>query len=130
MGRISVEEIIQRRRARREQVINSAKKWASKLKGPITAILVGSYARGDFNVWSDVDIVIVSPLFEKQTPLERLSRVDSPPGYEVIPWTPRELKDMISNQNPIAVEIIKHGIILRDDIGIEEKINKLKKKPS
>jgi len=40
------------------------------------AILIGSYARGDFNLWSDIDVVLISELscnLPRQTQENRLS---------------------------------------------------------
>jgi len=37
----------------------------------VTAVLVDSYARGDFNLWSDVDVLLISDSFPER-PLERL----------------------------------------------------------
>jgi Nucleotidyltransferase domain. len=35
--------------------------------------MIGSYARGDFNRWSDVDLVVISDF--KGNPLERLEKL-------------------------------------------------------
>ena len=37
----------------------------------MAAYLFGSYARGDWNEWSDIDIAIVSPVFEGNRFLDR-----------------------------------------------------------
>ena len=117
-----MEGIIGERLRERVRVIEEARKWSRGLKYPVTAILVGSYARGDFNKWSDVDIILVSPAFEGKTPIERLYEVDAPPGYEVIPWTPRELERMMAKGNPLAIEASRHGVILRDDLGLAKLV--------
>lgn len=115
-------EALRRRERERLRVIGEAGRWASKLPAPVAAILVGSYARGDFNLWSDVDVIMLSPAFEGLGVPERLRRVDAPPGYEVIPWTPRELEEHLARRNPLAVEAVQHGVVLRDDIGISETL--------
>ncbi|MEB2837210.1 MAG: nucleotidyltransferase domain-containing protein [Desulfurococcales archaeon] len=82
-------EALKRRERERLRVIEEARRWASSLPWPSSAILVGSYARGDFNLWSDVDVIIVSSAFEGLRVMDRLRLLDPPPGYEAIPWTPR-----------------------------------------
>lgn len=110
-------EIIRRRIEEREKVIKKAQEWARELKYKVTAILVGSYARGDFNKWSDVDVIIITDDIEGY-PLERLSKIDIPPGYEVVIWTTNELRKMLEKRNPLAIEALKNGILLRDDLEI------------
>ncbi|MUM63760.1 hypothetical protein D1867_00500 [Acidianus infernus] len=61
---------------------------------------MGSYARGDFNVWSDVDILIIGD-FKEENPLKRLEKIDFPPGFEVIPLTEEEFKKALEKNNPI-----------------------------
>ncbi|MBS7648760.1 nucleotidyltransferase domain-containing protein, partial [Candidatus Bathyarchaeota archaeon] len=53
-------EIIEERRRLREKRIEEAREWASRIRLRVTAILIGSFARGDFNLWSDVDILVIS----------------------------------------------------------------------
>ena len=118
-------EIVRERREHRERVIGEAREWASSLKIRATVILAGSYARGDFNLWSDVDVILVSDF--KGNPLERLKTVSSPPGYEVIPLTPRELALQLEKGNPLIVEAVCRGIVLRDDYQILDE-KRLKKR--
>ncbi|MEM0348625.1 MAG: nucleotidyltransferase domain-containing protein [Candidatus Caldarchaeum sp.] len=110
-------EIVRRRRERREAVIEQARSWVSSLGFEVSAFLVGSYARGDFNLWSDVDIVLVSDVFGGN-PLKRLETLDPPPGFQVIPLTVSEFKRLVEKRNPLAVEALKHGVVLRDDLRI------------
>lgn len=112
-------EIVRKRVEERARVIEEARKWASKLKFKTSVTLVGSYARGNFNLWSDVDLVVVSDELQG-TPLERLRGLDAPPGYEVIAWTVNEFKTMLAKKNPIALETL-NGVVLRDDYKIFEK---------
>jgi len=110
--------ILARRRRQRARVIEEARRWAQSLPGPLSAVLVGSYARGDFNAWSDVDVVLVSPRFRGLGVVERLRRVPAPPGYEVIPWAPEEFLEQLRRRNPLAVEAQTLGVVLRDDLGL------------
>ncbi|MBS7641782.1 MAG: nucleotidyltransferase domain-containing protein [Candidatus Bathyarchaeia archaeon] len=109
-------EVFEERRRLREGVIRIAKNWADSLKFRATVILIGSYARGDFNLWSDVDILLISEF--TGNPLERLKAIDYPPGFEVIPLTINELTRLIRRRDPLAVEASKIGIYLRDDLDV------------
>lgn len=71
-------EIIEKRRRLRERRIEEAREWVSKLPFRVTAILIGSYARGDFNIWSDIDILLISEEFIGR-PTERLRFIDALP---------------------------------------------------
>lgn len=106
-------EIIRERERRKETIVEEAKRWAKSLTFKCTAILIGSYARGDFNLWSDIDIVLISEF--KGSPLERLKILDINPGFQVIPLTPTEFKILVKKKDPLAVEALEYGIILRDD---------------
>ncbi|MHB9302290.1 nucleotidyltransferase domain-containing protein [Thermofilum pendens] len=110
-------EVVERRVKLREEVVKEALEWASRLRGSVTAVLVGSYARGDFNEWSDVDVVLVSGEF-KGGPLERLKAIEVPPGYEVIPLTPEEFERLLERGDQLALEAVERGVKLRDDLGL------------
>jgi hypothetical protein len=58
-----VGEVLAARRAERERLIGLARGYVERLSARVSvlgAAVVGSVARGDFNVWSDVDVVVVS----------------------------------------------------------------------
>ncbi|MBS7288260.1 MAG: nucleotidyltransferase domain-containing protein [Candidatus Freyarchaeota archaeon] len=61
-----------------------------------TVVLVGSYARGDFNLWSDIGILLTSSEL-KGNPLDRLKKVDAPAGFQVIP-SPKNTKNKLKKQ--------------------------------
>lgn len=111
-------KIFEKRRKQKEKIINEVKQWAMSLSFKATVILIGSYARGDFNEWSDVDVVLISEL--TGSPLDRLKKISYPAEFEVIPLTLGEFLRMLRRKNPIAVEAIERGIILRDDFNIEK----------
>jgi predicted nucleotidyltransferase len=76
------------------------------------AYVVGSVARGDFNQWSDVDVVIVAEGLPARFP-ERIALFsNSPPGIEVFAYTPRELEQERERKNPIVLEAGHIGIDL------------------
>jgi hypothetical protein len=108
-------EVIRERKRLREQAIRKASSWAKGLAFKCSVILVGSYARGDFNLWSDVDILLVSKDFKKG-PVDRLKALDIPSGFQVIPITPKELKRLLAKKDQLAIEAFSSGIVLRDDL--------------
>ncbi|MEM3815814.1 MAG: nucleotidyltransferase domain-containing protein [Candidatus Bathyarchaeia archaeon] len=110
-------EIIKERRRLRERRIEEAREWASKIPLRVTAILIGSYARGDFNLWSDIDILLISEDFVGN-PLDRLRSIDAPPGYQIIALTPKEFKTLIERREMMVIEAMEYGIVLRDDLKI------------
>jgi predicted nucleotidyltransferase len=76
------------------------------------AHVVGSVARGDFNQWSDVDVVIVADGLSPRA-LDRIDLFsDRPPGIEVFAYTPRELEQERERKNPIVLEAGHIGIDL------------------
>jgi len=120
-------ELLEERRKQRERVIKQARRWALKLPFKVTAVLVGSYARGDFNLWSDVDILLISNL--RGNPLERLAKIDFSPGFQVIPLTPEEFTKQLERGDPLAVEAIKIGVVLRDDFKLLKRLRGGRGKP-
>ncbi len=93
------------------EAIKIAQRYASAVKSKfnyINIILFGSYAKGNFNEDSDIDIAIVfkdySNLMDMQLELMRLRRkIDS----RIEPHPFRESEFELSN--PIVNEIIKYG---------------------
>jgi predicted nucleotidyltransferase len=75
----------------------------------------GSVARGDFNVWSDVDVVVVAEDLPARAP-ERSSILaeDAPAGVQPVGFTPGEFRDAVRRSNPLAVDAA-HGMILRGE---------------
>jgi len=77
-----------------------------------SAILFGSYAKGSFYEWSDIDIALVSDIFEgnriKDKDKIRSITLSVSSEIEVIPFAPKDFND----HNPLAKEIIKTGIRL------------------
>jgi predicted nucleotidyltransferase len=117
-----MEAIIKKRIEERNKIINEAKKFVFSLKGKYTAFLIGSYARGDFNIGSDVDILLIGE-FMDENPLKRLLNLDFPAGYEVIALTEQEFWIALKNNYPIIWDVLGKCIVLRDDYGLTKKIN-------
>lgn len=106
-------EVLERRREEREKIINKAKNYVQRIPGKTSAFLVGSYARGDFNLWSDVDIILVKKF--TGNPIERLRMIDAPAGFEIIPLTAGEFVNILRKKNPFASDLLNFPVVLRDD---------------
>jgi len=115
--------IIEERLRARERAIQEAREFSncvSKILGEITAILYGSYARGDFNEWSDIDVLIIAKELP-QNPLERLNLIDTCirkyPRVEPILVTVNEFIRM-RHKSPTILEALEKGIKLIDMLNI------------
>ncbi|MEW6110247.1 MAG: nucleotidyltransferase domain-containing protein [Nitrospirota bacterium] len=76
-------------------------------------ILYGSYAKGKPKEYSDIDIAVVSPSFQKLDIFERqllLSKAHHKFGEPIEPigLTPKQLRD----KNGFASEILKTGVVV------------------
>lgn len=109
-------EILERRRKEREEVIERARNYSLELPFKCSVLLIGSYARGDFNLWSDIDLLVVGDF--SSNPVERYRDIDFPPGFEVIPVRVEELHVSLKAGNPMIVEAARTGVILRDDYNV------------
>lgn len=114
-------EVIKARKNMMDRVVSEARRWASSLPIRCTAYLIGSYARGDFNLWSDVDILLVSDDLVG-SPVERLKKIEAPPNYEVIPVTTSEFRKMLQRKDSLAEEALKRGILLRGDLNLFDSV--------
>ena len=76
------------------------------------AYLFGSYAKGNSNAWSDIDIAIVSDSFEgiriKDKDKIRKITLSVSSSLEILPFNPKDF----SFENPLAREIMETGIRL------------------
>ena len=76
------------------------------------AYLFGSYAKGNNNEWSDIDIAIVSESFEgirlRDKDKIRKITLSVSSSLEILPFNPKDF----SLENPFAKEIMETGIKL------------------
>lgn len=112
---------LRRREEERGKVLALARKLTEVLRsklGRVTVVLYGSYARGDFNLWSDVDIVIISDKFLEVPPLKRYDMIMDllPPKFEAKLWTPDEARKLLSK--PWWREALKRRVVLADDYNL------------
>ncbi len=81
---------------------------------PERIILFGSWARGDFNEGSDIDILVI-----KKTRARFLDRTESvlamtrsSMDLEILVYTPEEFQNMQDRGNPFALEVLETGKIM------------------
>lgn len=82
---------------------------------PEKVILFGSMASGTVHEWSDLDLVIVKdtskPFLQRLTEVALLCRPRI--GVDFLVYTPNELAQMISEQNPFVLEeIVRRGKVV------------------
>lgn len=91
-----------------------------KLK-PAMVILHGSYARGTYlEEYSDIDLAIVSNIFQGINVLERFSILSeifksSRPRIKAVGFTPEEFLERIRNADPMVLDALNYGVLLYDD---------------
>lgn len=91
--------------------------------GAVTVWLYGSVARSDFNLWSDVDVLVVA----EQLPDHPLRRQDllmqvAPPKVEPIGYTRDEFERLLAKRHPNLIALLQEAICLRDDLGLMERV--------
>ena len=112
-------DVIASRLAERERLIELARVYARALseRMPVCAVvLAGSVARGDFNVWSDVDVLVVADVLPARLP-DRLALLaaDASGGIQVVGLTPDELRRAAQRGNRLVLDAAAHGILLAGD---------------
>jgi predicted nucleotidyltransferase len=108
-------EIAAAREQQREALLARARLYVERLRPRLAlqqARVVGSVARGDFNVWSDVDVLVVAEGLPTNG-LERLTLLttDAPGGVQPHGYTPEELRRAEERRDPLVLEA---GIALCD----------------
>ena len=80
---------------------------------PQKVILFGSMARGQVQVWSDIDLVIVTPSRQRflDRSKEMLRLLQPRVGLDVLVYTPEEF-DQLCNERPFFQEIAQKGKVL------------------
>lgn len=114
-----MQKALEARRRQREEYIATARSYVLDLQknlGPLSAVLIGSVARGDFNLWSDLDVLIISDNIPAE-PLKRSRLLYSVarPLVEPKGYTRAEFEMLLRKKNPSAVAAAKEGVVLLDD---------------
>jgi len=109
-------EALAERRRERERLLAQARGYADRMAERIpvvAAAVVGSVARGDFNVWSDVDVVVVATHLPFRAP-DRASLLlaDAPAGVQAVGFLPEEFEAAWRKGNPLVRETATDGVIL------------------
>lgn len=77
------------------------------------AILFGSYAKGNYDDWSDIDLALVSEVFEgiriKDRGKIRLITLNVSSDIEVLPYSPKDF----NADDPFVKEIMETGIRIK-----------------
>lgn len=103
---------------RRSDIITQLKEYRNKLQkklGEVKIVFFGSYARGNYNKDSDVDLIVVSPYFRGIKSFERSQGLRDEFGVlvpmDIICLTPEEF-DEKKNRITIVAEAVKEGIVI------------------
>ncbi|MEL9940863.1 MAG: nucleotidyltransferase domain-containing protein [Ignisphaera sp.] len=114
-----MEKVIEERIGRADQALRKAREFAECIKRVFhnidLVILFGSYARGDFNEWSDIDILVVVGEELPKKPTERIDLVVpciATVGAPIEPLiiTREEFEKLKEKRNPAVVEALSNGI--------------------
>lgn len=107
---------IERRRRELEELRDLARDYVRALGRRIplsAAAIAGSVARGDFNVWSDVDVVIVSDALPERVPDRGLVLAqDAPPRVQPVGYTTAEFERAHRRGDPLVHEAVETGVHL------------------
>lgn len=110
-------EALAERARERERLLELARRYVDRLarrQSLLAAVVVGSVARGDFNVWSDVDVVVVAEHLPERAPDRAMLLVeDAPGGVQAVGFTPGEFAAALRRGNPLAREAVTDGVVLR-----------------
>jgi predicted nucleotidyltransferase len=85
---------------------------ACRRAGAERAVLFGSYARGDADAYSDVDLLIVIPtqrgFFDRHELFADV--IDAFPGSDLLAYTPGEFAEL--RERGVVYEALREGIVL------------------
>jgi predicted nucleotidyltransferase len=103
---------------RSKEILQKIKKYARLVKKELRAdkvILFGSFARGDINEGSDIDILVIAPF--KEPFLARIGKLlDINDKFnlpiEPLGYTPGQIKAMKKRKNPFIMKVLKEGRVL------------------
>ena len=80
--------------------------------GPIEKIILfGSYARGDTDEYSDLDLILIKKTDKRF--VERLGEVPLLPVHaDVLVYTPEEFEQMKENENPFILSALESAKVI------------------
>jgi predicted nucleotidyltransferase len=119
-----VAEAVDQRRRDRERLLGLARRYVERLSRHLPlvgAAVVGSVARGDLNVWSDVDVLVVAEGLPERTPDRgSLLVADAPGGAQHVGFTPEEFERAWRKRNVLARETVERGVVLEGETYFRE----------
>jgi predicted nucleotidyltransferase len=119
MGEGCLEKIIEERMRKADQALGKARDFIECVKRIFNnidlAILFGSYARGDFNEWSDIDILVVVGDELPRNPVERIDIVIPcivavEASIEPLIISREEYENLKRKRNPAIIDAINNGV--------------------
>lgn len=109
-------DVLTARRRERERLVGLARAHLHRLSTRlpiVAAAVVGSVARGDFNVWSDVDLVVVCDRLPARIPDRGAAlSAGAPPGVQTVGFTREEFHRAVRRGDPLARSAVGEGIVL------------------
>jgi hypothetical protein len=106
-------DLLAPRRLEQAARIDLARRYAATLAGEwklISAVVTGSTTRGDFNRWSDIDLLIVASELPDPKLRDRHLAATRPAGLEAIAYTSEELRLAHAKANRMVLEAIEMGV--------------------
>lgn len=83
----------------------------------LAAVVAGSVARGDFNVWSDIDVVLIVDELPGRIPDRQLLLMRSAPArVQPVAYTPAEFERAVKKGNRLLSEARRSGIPLKGEL--------------
>jgi predicted nucleotidyltransferase len=102
-------------RTRREtrRCLNDAVQ-ALKAYDPERIIVFGSYARGDMDEYSDLDLLLVKQTEKRfvERLVEAAGYLDLPIAVDLFVYTPEEFQAMTEDENPFIARVRKEGRVI------------------
>lgn len=79
---------------------------------PEKITLIGSVARGDFDEYSDIDLILIKKTNQRfvQRLVEAGSLIPLDLSVDIFVYTPEEFQVMVENENPFIEQALKDGI--------------------
>lgn len=112
-------QAIRERRAERERLLGIAREYIADLSKRLdikAAAVAGSVARGDFNVWSDIDVVVVAEELPPRIPDRGTLLIEgAPAGVQPVGFTPQEFERALAKGNVLVHDVIEHGVVVRGE---------------
>lgn len=113
--RIDAAAVLARRRRERDELLDRARQVRCQLVAGVTGagcMRVRLGRAGGFNLWSDIDVLVVAETLPPG-PLQRLEALADPlPLVRPVAWTPAEFAERLGKRDPIAVEALTYGVWL------------------